>query len=194
MWQMSQSPSRIAASEGVSEEAGRRSDPHQGNVTVGYFLFGAARPTYPRYPRYPQAEVPRFRWCESVRGDRLAFRDEERSSARNEEPKCDHRGSGRCSSERRPPKRWNGYLKKKREASADPNFFKCPAETGAFGRTDREREPTGVARPRPEPARAPVEACFERTSPQLGKDAKPSPARQFGPGTSGGWQRCQLPF
>jgi hypothetical protein len=38
----------------------------------------------------------------------------------------------------------DGSSKKKREASADPTFFEGPAETGAFGLTDRERETVEV--------------------------------------------------
>ena len=53
-------------------------------------------------------------------------------------------------------------------------------------------EPTGVARPRPEP-RTPKELAPMEFNP-LGKDAKPSPARQFGPGTSGGRWQHRLPF
>jgi len=37
-------------------------------------------------------------------------------------------------------------------------------------------------------------SLLRRRSKPLGKDAKPSPARQFGPGTSGGRWRHRLPF
>jgi hypothetical protein len=88
-----------------------------------------------------------------------------------------------------------GASRKKREAQAEPTFLEDPAgpEASAEGTVTgnrqvrlkgARREPTGVVRPRPEP-RTPRELALMEFDP-LGKDAKPSPARQFGPGTSGG--------
>jgi len=55
--------------------------------------------------------------------------------------------------------------------------------------TDRGRKTSAGTR------QGPRRSLLRRDKPDPpGKDAKPSPARQFGPGTSGGWWRHQLPF
>jgi hypothetical protein len=69
----------------------------------------------------------------------------------------------------------------------EPQTSKCQVRL----KTAR-REPTGVARPRPEP-RTPEKLASKAFDPPR-KDAKPSPARQFGPGTSGGRWQHRLPF
>ena len=108
----------------------------------------------------------------------------------------------------------DGFSKEKCEASADPNFFEGPAEPEPSGsRTAKGKpsgfaptetrigflresdwEPTEVARPRPEPERAPVEACFDGTSPTRPGKTPALTGDAVGPGTSGGWWQHQLPF
>jgi hypothetical protein len=95
----------------------------------------------------------------------------------------------------------DGVSKKKCEASADPNFFEGPAAPGPSGsRTAKGKppgfaltgtrigsprgsgwEPSEVARPRPEPERAPIEACFGGKPDPPRKDARPHRRR--------GWTR-----
>ena len=161
-------------------------------------------PTYPRYPCHPQAEWPRFRlarlgWPSQYRTSRSGTDRPQGRKVR----KRGHRGRGRRSSDRRQPARWKDHrgrsvrrkpiplsskaLRNRRLRPKEPQTDNWQVRLTAI-----RREPTEVARPRPEP-RTPEELAPEAFDPPR-KDAKPSPARQFGPGTSGGRWRHRLPF
>ncbi len=101
-------------------------------------------------------------------------------------------------------KAMDGPSRKKREAQADPTFLESPAgpeasaEGTVSGRASGSPEsyPSGTDRGRKTSAgtqRAP-EKLASKDKPAPRKDAKPSPARQFGPGTSGGRWQHRPPF
>ena len=142
-------------------------------------------------------------WRDSGFRVSVELRDEERTSFGKKARKRDHRGPRSAIFGSQATGAMEGPSRKKCEAQADPNFFEGPRDrrlrpeeprTGnhQVRLTGARREPTEVARPRPEP-RTPEELAPEAFDPPR-KDAKPSPARQFGPGTSGGRWQHRLPF
>lgn len=152
-------------------------------------------PAYPRYPRYPQAGIARIALRDSRIHVRLKFCDEEPISGNGEKLRnVATAEAGGFSSEKQATEAVEGPSRKKREAQADPTFFEVcrnrrlrPTEPQTGNRqvrlTGARWEPTGVARPRPEP-RTPRElALMEFTRP--GKTPSPHRRGSSDPGQVG---------
>jgi len=200
MWHLPQTAWPTRSTLPLSEEAGRRSDPDPSVSSGGRLFFGTPLLIHdiPVIHRHATRDSP---WRDSGRRVIVAFRDEERTSGngRKFQPATTAEAGGVLRNASHGSDGWvleRGSVRRK----PIPIFSSVQRNrslraNGPRTGTDRGRKTSAGTHPgfRSELAsiavrQGPRRSLLRRDKPDPPrKDAKPSPARQFGPGTSGGW-------